>query len=78
MYFFLLGGLFTLLIEWRQVEASLPCNEILRDLTVPCKCDVKPVPSLDQGVGIIVDCDRIVFSGDLPVLPPRSPIIEFR
>ncbi|KAK6617632.1 hypothetical protein RUM44_005220 [Polyplax serrata] len=68
-----------LTIVWVSTsEASLPCNEIHRDLSVPCKCDVKPSTFLDQGIGVVMDCDKIIFSGDLPVLPVKAPIIEFR
>ena len=50
--------------------SSVPCSELHRELRYPCRCS----PAED---GILMNCDRVVFSGDLPALPYRAPVISF-
>ncbi|XP_063226651.1 protein artichoke [Bacillus rossius redtenbacheri] len=52
--------------------ASQPCPELHRDLRYPCRCD------LTAEQEILVDCDRVVFHGDLPSFPHRAPVVSFR
>lgn len=78
MNYLLLAGVTAFLIVEHAVWASLPCGEIHKDLAVPCRCDVRPTNLLEQGIGVLMDCDRMVFPGELPTLPLRAPIIGFR
>ena len=55
-----------------------PCSEISRDLRFPCTCALGPVEAaLDDNPAISINCDRIVFPGDLPSLPYGAPIVSF-
>ncbi|EEZ97737.1 protein artichoke [Tribolium castaneum] len=57
----------------------IPCSEISRDLRFPCTCSLgPPEPALDNNPAISVNCDRVVFPGDLPALPFGAPIVSFR
>jgi hypothetical protein len=59
-------------------EVFRPCSEISRDLRFPCSCALGPVEAaLDDNPSISVNCDRIVFPGDLPSLPYGAPIVAF-
>lgn len=48
-----------------------PCNEAKRGLDLPCTCSSGP----DNGT--FINCDRMVFAGDFPVLPYRYRIHGF-
>ncbi|PSN49301.1 hypothetical protein C0J52_09408 [Blattella germanica] len=50
--------------------SAVPCSELHRELRYPCRC----TPAED---GIVMDCDRVVFPGDLPALPYRAPVVSF-
>lgn len=49
---------------------AVPCSELHRQLRYPCRC----TPAED---GIAMDCDRVVFPGDLPALPYGSTVVSF-
>lgn len=49
---------------------SVPCSELHWELRYPCRCS----PAED---GIVMDCDRVVFPGDLPSLPYSSTVVAF-
>ncbi|XP_044261824.1 protein artichoke [Tribolium madens] len=56
----------------------IPCSEISRDLRFPCTCALgPPEAALDGNPSISVNCDRVVFPGDLPSLPFGAPIVSF-
>lgn len=59
-------------------EEYRPCPEISRELRFPCLCAIGPTEeALDGNPGISINCDKVVFSGDLPALPYGAPIISF-
>ncbi|CAG9822681.1 unnamed protein product [Phaedon cochleariae] len=56
-----------------------PCIEISSELRFPCACALGPVEqALDGNPAISVDCDRVVFSSEVPSLPYGAPIVYFR
>lgn len=70
--------LFTILRVGQTQDTYQPCSEISRDLRFPCSCALGPEePNLDGNPSIYVNCDRVVFSGDLPSLPYGAPIVSF-
>lgn len=70
-------GIIAIILNGKEVFGTLPCGEIHRDLSLPCRCDVRPTNLLEQGIGVLMDCDQIVFPGEVPVLPHGAPIIGF-
>ncbi|CAH0559320.1 unnamed protein product [Brassicogethes aeneus] len=55
-----------------------PCSEISSELWFPCECALGPVEAeLDNNPAISINCDRVVFPGDLPQLPFGAPVVSF-
>lgn len=60
------------------VSSFKPCSEVSRDLRFPCTCELGPSElALDGNPSISVNCDRVVFPGDLPSLSYGAPIVSF-
>jgi hypothetical protein len=59
-----------LLMLGAAISGSVPCSELHWELRYPCRCS----PAED---GIVMDCDRVVFPGDLPDLPYSSTVVSF-
>ncbi|CAK1579229.1 unnamed protein product [Parnassius mnemosyne] len=53
----------------------VPCSELNDDLRYPCRCKVQVDRALQ--LGILMNCDRVVFAGDYPPLPYGAPIVSF-
>ncbi|XP_014361485.2 protein artichoke [Papilio machaon] len=53
----------------------VPCSELNDDLRYPCRCKVQVDRALQ--LGILMNCDRVVFAGDYPPLPYGAPIAAF-
>ncbi|XP_055700052.1 protein artichoke [Phlebotomus papatasi] len=54
-----------------------PCPELSPALRFPCRCKLEPL-GLNGALGAVaMDCDRVVFQGESPVLPVGAPIIAF-
>lgn len=67
-----------LLITASSSEEPRPCIEISRELRFPCSCMLGPIEqALDGNPSISVNCDRIVFSSEVPSLPYGAPIVSF-
>lgn len=56
--------------------SGVPCAELSRELRYPCRCELDP-QEVDRPM-ILMDCDRVVFPGELPALPYGAPIVSFR
>ncbi|KAJ8965007.1 hypothetical protein NQ314_004405 [Rhamnusium bicolor] len=55
-----------------------PCSEISRELRFPCTCALGPIEqALDGNPSIAVNCDRVVFSSEIPSMPYGAPIVSF-
>ncbi|XP_056635571.1 protein artichoke isoform X1 [Diorhabda sublineata] len=70
--------LFLLLVTKSTSEDSRPCIEISRELRFPCRCTLGPIEqALGGNPSIEVNCDRVVFSSEVPSLPYGAPIVSF-
>lgn len=58
-------------------DYSVPCSELSRELRYPCRCALNPHDEEDRPA-ILMDCDHVVFPGELPALPYAAPIVAFR
>ncbi|XP_072380256.1 uncharacterized protein [Diabrotica undecimpunctata] len=66
------------LVSISSTEDSRPCIEISRELRFPCSCTLGPIEqALDGNPSIAVNCDRVVFSSEIPSLPFGAPIVSF-
>lgn len=54
-----------------------PCPELSSALRLPCQCKVEPFGQKSQLGAVSMDCDRVVFHTESPVLPTNAPIISF-
>lgn len=59
------------------VNGWRPCPELSPSLRFPCKCNVEPFGPKGQLGAVAMDCDYIVFQGDIPPLPAGAPIIAY-
>lgn len=69
--YLLLSLLFVSVNSWR------PCPELSPALRFPCKCNVEPFGPKGQLGAVAMDCDYVVFQGDMPPLPAGAPIIAY-
>lgn len=61
-----------------STEQFRPCIEISRELRFPCSCALGPIEqALDGNPSITVNCDRVVFSSEVPAIPYGAPIVSF-
>ncbi|KAJ1527379.1 hypothetical protein ONE63_007363 [Megalurothrips usitatus] len=63
-----------------SVDDTPLCEDVHPELRVPCRCSF--IHSRRAGedhvtVEVAMDCDRVVFPGEMPALPPRAPIVSF-
>lgn len=62
----------------RGLEEFRPCIEISRELRFPCTCALGPIEqALDGNPSITVNCDKVVFSSEVPAIPYGAPIVTF-
>lgn len=59
------------------VNGWRPCPELSPALRFPCRCNVEPFGPRGQLGAVAMDCDRVVFQGDIPPLPAGAPIIAY-
>ncbi|KAK3931113.1 Chaoptin [Frankliniella fusca] len=62
------------------LDDSPLCEDVHPELRLPCRCSF--IHSRRAGedhvtVEVAMDCDRVVFPGELPALPARAPIVAF-
>lgn len=61
-----------------NTEEFRPCIEISRELRFPCYCALGVIEqALDGNPSITVNCDRVVFSSEVPAIPYGAPIVSF-
>ncbi|XP_034248369.1 LOW QUALITY PROTEIN: protein artichoke-like [Thrips palmi] len=63
-----------------SVDDTPLCEDVHPELRVPCRCSF--IHSRRAGeehvtVEVAMDCDRVVFPGEMPALPARAPIVAF-